>query len=64
MLLGQWKTIDFVELTPVSYYMGRNIMNAFRRVVFKRANARETLNHYNREIDREIARKRAQFGLQ
>jgi hypothetical protein len=43
--------------------MGRNLMNAFRRVVFKRANVRETLNYYNREIDREIARKRAQFGL-
>lgn len=64
MLLGQWETIDFVELTPVSYYMGRNLMNAFRRVVFKRANVRETLNYYNREIDREIARKRAQFGLE
>jgi ABC-type glycerol-3-phosphate transport system substrate-binding protein len=63
MLLGQWKTIDFVELTPVSYYMGRNLMNAFRRVVYKRSNVRETLNYYNREIDREIARKRSQLGL-
>lgn len=64
MLLAQWDQVDFVELTPVTYYMTRNVMNAFRRVVYRGANVRETLNYYDREIQMEIDRKRRQFGLE
>jgi hypothetical protein len=52
-----------VPQTPVNYYIGRNLTNAFRRVVIKGENPRETLNYYNRDIDKEILRKRKEFGL-
>jgi ABC-type glycerol-3-phosphate transport system substrate-binding protein len=62
-LLGQWSQIRMVPQTPVNYYIGRNLTNAFRRVVIKGENSRETLNYYNRFIDKEILRKRKEFGL-
>lgn len=62
-LLEQWKDINIVPQTPVSYYIGRNLTNAFRKVVYKFQNPRETLNLYNRDMNKEIRRKRDEFGL-
>ena len=43
--------------------MSRNIDNAFKAVVYTGENYREALSYWNRQIDREITRKRQEFGL-
>ncbi|MGN0752917.1 MAG: extracellular solute-binding protein [Aristaeellaceae bacterium] len=48
---------------PGSYYVSRDIMNAFRAVVISYRNPRDTLVEYNERINREIERKRIEFGL-
>ena len=63
VLMQQWKDLKLVQQTPVNYYISRNIVNAYRKVVTKYANPRETLNKYNREINKEIARRRKEFHL-
>ena len=62
-IMNQWNQMKIVPMTPVSYYLSRSVSNAFRKVTYSYTNPRETLNKYNREIDKEIARKRANLGL-
>lgn len=59
----QWDNVKMTMQTPVSYYMARNVSYAFRSVVYKNTNSRETLNLYNKEINKEIIRKRKSLGL-
>ncbi len=60
----QWESVFHLEQVPGGYFVDRNITNAFRKVVFKQANARETLIEYNKVINTEITRKRKDFGLE
>ena len=46
-----------------SYFITRHILNAFRKVVYKSKDARDTLYDYSNVIDNEITRKRQEFGL-
>lgn len=62
-LLEQWKQVQEVPELPGGYYTSRNIDNAFRRVVFKWENPRESLYYWNKQIDDEITRKRYEFGV-
>lgn len=62
-LLDQWSKIQMVQQTPVNYYISRHLLNAFRGVVIRGDNHRETLNFYNRDINMEIIRKQIEFGL-
>lgn len=62
-LLEQWQNLEVVQLTPVTYYLTRDINNAFRKAVYRRSNVRETLNYYLKDINKEIVRKRKQFDL-
>lgn len=50
-----------VRQTPSSYYYNRNILNAFRRVVYEYESPRDVLGRYSQEIDREIERKNEQI---
>ena len=45
------------------YYTGRHIVNAIRKVVNESAVPRETLLDYNKTINDEIEKKRAEFNL-
>ncbi len=45
------------------YYVGRNIINAFRNVTNKHTNPREKLIYYNEQINDEIWRKRSEYNL-
>ena len=45
------------------YYVGRNIINAFRNVTNNNSNPREKLFYYNEEINGEIWRKRSEYSL-
>ena len=62
-LKAQWEKVTDVPQIPGNYYITRNISFAFRAVVLKNQNERETLNKYNKEINKEITRKREEFGL-
>ena len=59
----QWKNADSFESLPSSYYISRNINNAFRAVVHDLENERETLNKYSVIIDNEITRKNKELGF-
>ncbi|HQC75016.1 MAG TPA: extracellular solute-binding protein, partial [Bacilli bacterium] len=63
VLLAQWKNSVGVPEIPGGYYTGRNLENAFRKVVNTQANPRETLNEYIALINAEITKKRKEFGL-
>ena len=63
ILLEQWSHLEMVQQTPVNYYVSRNITNIFRNVVYYNKVPREVLASYNRDINREIQRRREEFGL-
>lgn len=60
----QWQNVLDIPQLPGNYYTSRNLSFAFRRVVYNWANERETLNKFNQEINKEIMRKRVEFGLE
>lgn len=62
-LLAQWDNVQGIPQVPASYYISRNLYNAFRLVTLNNANPREMLFKYNRQINAEIERKRVEFGL-
>lgn len=62
-LYEQWKNVREIPEIPASYYISRNLINAFRAVKYEYANPRHTLNLYNEEMNQEILRKREEFGL-
>ena len=55
-------TIGVPEV-PGSYYTPRHIVNATRRVINEKDDARETLIDYTRKINEELTRKRQEFNL-
>lgn len=63
VLLEQWEDVWDIPQTPASYAVSRNLANAFRKVVYDYRNPREILSKYSADMDREIARKREEFGL-
>lgn len=56
-LFAQREELVEIPVTPSSYSVTRNIMNAFREVVNENENPRDVLLWYNRDIDYEISRK-------
>lgn len=63
LIKEQWKESFMLPQIPGSYILDRNLINAFRKVVFNSANARETIVSYNKTIEYEIERKRKEFNL-
>lgn len=64
MLFKQWSELKEIPQVPGSYYVERNINNAIRQVQYQGKNPRDALYTYNIEINKEIKRKRIEFGLQ
>lgn len=62
-LLAQWEVTVGVPEVPGGYYTGRNLENAFRQVVNGNLNPRDTLESKITLINRELDRKRKEFGL-
>lgn len=62
-ILAQVDELEEIPITPSSYVVTREIMNAFRAVVNDKENPRETLRLYNIDINNEITRKRQNLGL-
>ena len=63
-LRAQQKELREIPVTPASYAVTRNIMNAFRETINEKQNPRDTLIWYNRDINDEITRKRKNLGLE
>ncbi len=61
-LLEQWNYVKDIPQLPGNYITNRNLSFAFRAVVYSKQNQREVLNKYNKEINKEILRKWAEFG--
>lgn len=60
----QQKALWDMPVTPASYYITRNITNAFRRVTYYYENPSEVMNRYSADMDKEIERKNREFGIQ
>jgi len=58
------ESISDIYQTPASYYITRNLTNAFRKVVYYYYNNREVLNKYASDMNNELKRKRQEFGLE
>ncbi len=63
IITEQWNKSFTIDQIPGSYFLERNLINAFRKVVFSSNNSRETILSYNKTIENEIERKRKEFGL-
>lgn len=57
---------DLVDMPEIAggYYVSRNVDNAFNSVYYNGENYREALTYWNKQINREIERKRKEFGLE
>ena len=64
LILTQMQAAKGIPQSIASYYVTRNLYNAYRRVTVNNTNPREVLYRYNRQMNEEIARKREEFGLQ
>ncbi len=53
-----------IRQVPGGYITGRNVDNAFLKVIDKKANPSETLYDYNVLINDELHKKRQEFGLE
>lgn len=62
IIIEQWERVEELPQIPASYYVSRNLTNAFRRVQYYYENPRHTLHIYNRYINEEIKRKREEMG--
>ncbi len=52
-----WKSVSDIPQTAASYYLGRCISNAFRRVAYSYEDPRDVLYRYSDDIDNELERK-------
>ncbi len=63
ILQEQWEWTKGIPNVPGSYMTGRHLDNAFRKVINERANPRETIYDYVQVINKELEKKRREFGL-
>ncbi|MBR7132640.1 MAG: extracellular solute-binding protein [Clostridia bacterium] len=63
-LTEQLVNSTFEPVITASYYVGRNLDNAYRAVTLKGLSPREALYSYNVDINAEIKRKRAELGIE
>lgn len=64
MLLRQIENLTAVEPVPGGYYLSRNVLNAFRNVVYNDMSPTDALYEYTYQINSEIDKKREEFGLE
>lgn len=62
-IFAQREFLKGVETIPAAYYLDRGLTNAFRNVLYNDANPREELFYQNKQINKEITRKRQELGL-
>lgn len=60
----QRKTAYAVEQVPGGYFLSRHLNNIFRKIINEDADVRETVLEYAGDINKEITKKRKEFGLE
>jgi ABC-type glycerol-3-phosphate transport system substrate-binding protein len=63
VILEQWKWFKEMPNLPGSYFVDREMNNGWNRTVVDHANYRTSLEKSITEIDREMLRKRQEFGF-
>jgi ABC-type glycerol-3-phosphate transport system substrate-binding protein len=63
VLLEPWGWVVGTPEVPGGYYTSRHSLNALRKVMNDNEEPRETLLDYTRTINRELTKKRAEFGF-
>ncbi|MBR6509359.1 MAG: extracellular solute-binding protein, partial [Clostridia bacterium] len=63
-LFKQMENVDNVPQVPGSYYLSRIVTFAFNRVYNNDENPKEVIGDYIKELNDELTRKRAEFGLE
>lgn len=63
-LSAQWAFVSDIPQSPATYYVTRNLSNAYRRVVYDYENPRDVIYRYGRMVDAELTRKRSELGLE
>jgi ABC-type glycerol-3-phosphate transport system substrate-binding protein len=63
VILQQWKWYKEIPNLPGSYYVGREMNNAWNRTVVDGMNYRESLEEAVVNINREMLRKEQEFGF-
>lgn len=64
VLIEQMQWGKGIPQVPGSYFVGRHLDNAYRKVVISQGDVRETLFDYVYTINQEISGKRKEFGLE
>ena len=62
-LLCQRDSLQGLQQSPATYYLSRNLSNAFRRVVYEYENPRDVIYRYARDTDNELARKNSKLRI-
>lgn len=60
----QRDTAYAVEQVPGGYFLTRHINNIFRKIVNEKTDVRETVLEYSNDINKELTKKRKEFGLE
>ncbi|MBR4073300.1 MAG: extracellular solute-binding protein [Clostridia bacterium] len=63
ILKEQWASVTDIHQIPGNYFISRCLTNAFRTVADEEENPIRSLNIYNKDMNAEITRKRAEFHL-
>lgn len=63
-LLEQRSCVVEIPQIPGNYYLDRDLLNAFRDVVYNSRNPKESILDYSNRINNEIDRKRKELGLE
>jgi ABC-type glycerol-3-phosphate transport system substrate-binding protein len=63
-ILEQWRWFREPPVVLGGYFTGRHVLNAWNRVVLQGANPRESLEEAVYDINKELAKKQEEFGLE
>lgn len=64
VLKHQWEQVSDNPQSPATYFVNRNLSNAFRRVVYNLDTPRDVIYRYGQLINDELKRKRDELELQ
>ncbi len=62
-LKTQQSALSDVPQSPATYFLNRNLSNAFRRVVYDYENPRDVIYRYGKDTDNELLRKLKELNL-
>lgn len=64
IIVSSWDSVVETPVVPGSYFTGRHLTNAWNRCVINNMDPRESLELCVKEINKELKRRQAQFGIE